>query len=112
MSAHLEEEVQDLKDAINKLVSTKPAAPNWSKWVGIAVSVIVLSAGIITSYATNAAAVEQLKKDQVKIEKVVEDAKEDIQEIQLKAVEESSYLKSVKEDVAEIKADVKTLLAK
>jgi len=84
----------------------------WFKYLGTAITIVVLSAGIITSWATNNAALDELQRNQVKIEERIKNAEDKIHEIELKAVADSSILQSVKEDIAEIKSDVKQLLEK
>lgn len=82
------------------------------KYLGIGITIIVLIAGIITSWATNNAAVAEIQRNQTKVEQRIEKAEENIHDVQLKAVAESSTLKTVQADVAEIKADVKELLTR
>jgi peptidoglycan hydrolase CwlO-like protein len=118
----LEKKIDELKDLMDKHIEEddkvhdevkelqKPAKRDWTRLLGVGITIVVLVAGIITSWATNKAAVAEIQKDQAKIEKRIEKAETDIHDVQLKAVHDSSILESVKEDVTEIKQDVKRLL--
>jgi hypothetical protein len=104
----LEAKMDEVLAAAERL--SKPPKRDWTRLIGLGITIIVLIAGIITSWATNNAAVAEIQRDQVKIEERVEKAESNLHDVQLKAVHDSSVLESVKEDVQEIKQDVKTLL--
>lgn len=107
MSDDLKEEIKELKDII---VNMARPSSNWIKYASFTLTFLILSAGIVTAWATNDSTLVQVQKDVEKIVAVNDKQEETIQDVKLKAVQESSDLKSVKEDVAEIKQDVKTLL--
>ena len=83
---------------------------DWTKLLGTIITVVVLSTGIVASWATNSAAVDELQRNQAKLEQRIEKAETKIHDIELKAVADGSLLQAVKEDITEIKQDVKTLL--
>jgi peptidoglycan hydrolase CwlO-like protein len=83
---------------------------SWKSYISAIITVAVLVAGIVGSWYTNKAKVDELTRDYAKIEKRVDAAEAKIHEIELKVAVDSSILATVKEDIAEIKSDVKTLL--
>lgn len=99
-------------DVVHAEVKEMQKAPkrDWTRLIGVAVTLLVLGAGIITSWASTSAAVEGLQKQQTRIEKRQDKVDVSLHDVQLKAVSEATDLKSVKEDVSEIKKDVKELV--
>ena len=85
---------------------------SWGKHAGIIITVVILLAGIIGSWYSNKATVNELQRTQAKIEQRLEKIEQKSHELELKAVVDSSVLNSLKEVVLEIKQDVKTLLDK
>ena len=80
------------------------------RYIGVGVTIFVLIAGMITSWATNNADVAEMKRNHAKLEQRVDGAEDNIHDVQLNAVAESTTLKKVQDDVTEIKKDVKELL--
>ena len=82
----------------------------WIKFVGPVITVVVLFVGIIGSWVTNNAAIEALQKTTATQSRKIDAVESTARKLEVNAVRESSVLKSVKEDVSEIKSDVKKLL--
>lgn len=82
----------------------------WKNYISAIITVAVLVAGIVGSWYTNKAKVDELGRNYAKIEERVTAAEAKIHEIELKVAVDASLMQIVKEDVAEIKRDVKRLL--
>lgn len=92
------------------MTNTEKPKKDWTKSIGVIITVVVLGSSIIVSWATNNAAVNELQRNQGKLEQRIEKVETKVHDIELKVVADGSLLQSMKEDVSEIKQDVKTLL--
>jgi peptidoglycan hydrolase CwlO-like protein len=78
----------------------------WGKIISVGVTLIILFAGIVASWATNQADVSDLKEDKVKIEGRLKDVEDDVENVKLEAVKDSTVQKSIQRDVSDIKDDI------
>ncbi len=83
---------------------------NFTKIIGPTIAIISLSVGIIGTWATNNSDISSLQEDVAAIIKKIDRFESTVHDLEVNAVRESSITKSMKEDVTEIKADVKKLL--
>jgi len=84
------------------------------KTIATIASLVVMASGVAGSWYTNKAAVAELQEDYTKLEDdyrtYKEKTDERIMDMKIEITSSTSDIKSIKEDVGEIKSDVKTLL--
>lgn len=88
-------------------------AENSSKWrwlIGPAITILIVGIGFIGQWASTKVALAEAQKDIVSTEQRVTKVEDKVRDVELDAATKNSVLKSVKEDVSEIKNDVKRLL--
>lgn len=84
------------------------------KTLATIIGMLVIGSGVVASWATNKAEVIQLKENYAKLEQEFKDYKEksDAATLQMKLdiTSSSGDIRTIKEDISEIKTDVKALL--
>lgn len=86
------------------------------KTIATIVSLLAMGGGLVASWATQKAALNELQRDYVTLQQEFKDYKEKTSEtilnMKLDITSSSGDIRSIKEDVGEIKADVKQLLGR
>ena len=96
-----EKRLEELEKLVEKSLEPKPSV-NWSKYLSVVITVLVLGTGIVVSWATQRVALAEVQKDIVTIVARDDKQQNEIQEIKLKAVSDSSDIKHIKEKVDSI----------
>ena len=91
-------------------MSNENSAPKWKWLVGPAITLVIVFAGFIASWATVQATVATVQEDVAKIEKKTDQLEDKVHDLEVKGAVDESLLKRIQEDINEIKRDIKKML--
>jgi len=80
-----------------------------TKHIGTIITVVALGIGGVGAFYTNQATVSELKADNEQLESKILRLESTVHDVELRAAQDSSDLRSLKEGMQEIKQDVKTI---
>lgn len=79
----------------------------WAKFLGPGITLFVIISTAIGGWYTNKSSVFTLQQNYVKVDSRIGKLEETIHDVELRFVEEKSGIKAIKEDLEELKQDVK-----
>ena len=110
MSTALTKKIEDLEELVKK--NNSGPSP-WSKFnVGSIITIAVLIIGLIGSWFTLKAEVTDIRDDMVKVELTQDRHTDELQDVKLKGVQDSSDIRHIKEKIEGIDRKLDQLLEK
>ena len=106
--------IEELSDALERaeraieIVKDHPSK-GLTKHIGTIITVVALGIGGVGAFYTNQATVSELKADNEQLESKILRLESTVHDVELRAAQDSSDLRSLKEGMQEIKQDVKTI---